>query len=100
MSVSTISRKITKSVPVSVTCDVCGKIYNFSDDDILYFGSKIQGFGTIKYHADCGFSERDFEKHFCSFNCLRKLLCSVQYDCSLYLPRPLIDDLKNYADYE
>ncbi len=98
MSIKNEKKKITKFVPVSVTCDVCGKVYEFSDDDILYY-KNIQGFGTIKYHADAGFSERDFEKHFCSFNCLRKLLCYVQYDCSLYLPRPLVDDLKNYVDY-
>lgn len=85
------SRKITKSVPESVTCDICGAIHQFTDDEILYC-KNIQGFGTLTYVADCGFSQRRFEKHFCSISCLLKLLSSCQYDCSLYFPRPIIED--------
>lgn len=99
MSIQCSSKKITKTVPVSVTCDVCGKVHQFSDDDILYH-KEIQGFGTLTYVGEAGFGQKKFEKHFCSYNCLKKLLCGVCYDCNLYLPRPLIDDLKNYADYD
>lgn len=94
MAIQKKSVKITKSIPVSVTCDVCGATYFFNDDDILYF-KDVQGYGTLRYHADCGFGEKDFEKHFCSFNCLLKLLRSCQYDCHLYFPRLIIEDFLN-----
>lgn len=99
MSVQMVSKKITKYVPNTVSCDICGKVYKFTDDDILY-SKNIQGFGTIKYLGEAGFAQKNFEKHFCSFDCLKKLLCGVCFDCNIYLPRPLIEDIKNYADYE
>lgn len=80
--------QVQKKVPISFTCDVCGKLVEIPPLDLDLFdlqgivcsvdyGTPSGGFSsdTIVHHSDV-----------CSYDCLCSLICTIPFDAKISIP--------------